>query len=289
MRYLQTYIIFEKSSLNNLGVPTEVMQEIQYNYEIETNAKWNKIKLKKDVKKELMKNEISLFIEINKKYIQVYQNLGNDEYTRQYMKYDETGWGGYDIRKREDITRTQLLISINPKSEIFKLDGKFQHRTKVQRRVQKEMKDFDKMTSDFKSDMMINFNKIIKRLYGRRYESVMHQIALNIKKFSVDSEPDEILKFLKDNEKLASKAKEYERAKNNDDLKRIKQLEKQYNSLPVLDEYLLKFEEEYSEKYNIRLTIKDLIYEFGRMKIETAFMYYLYTNRIKDLNVQNKK
>ena len=289
MRYLQTYSIFEKSSLNRLGVPTEIIQELQYNYEIESNANWERINLKKDVKKELMKDEISMFIEINNKYIQVYINLGNNEYIRQYMRYDDYGWGVYDIHDREDITRTQLLISINSKSKIYKLEGDFQYKSKVQRKVQKELKEFDETTKNFKMYIMENFNKIIKRLYGKRYEGVMKQIAQNIKKFSVDSEPEEILKFLKDNEKLAQKAKEYEKAKGADDLKRIKRLEKQYNSLPVLDEYLINFEEEYSNKYNTRLTIKDLIEEFGRMKIETAFMYYLYTDRIKELSVQKTK
>ena len=163
MKYLQTYNIFEKSSLTSLGVPNEVMKNVQYNYEIQSDANWDRILLKKDVKSELKKDEVALFIEVNLKYIKVILNLGNDEYTQQYFFYDNSGWGGYDMRDREDITRTQMLFGIRPESNIYKLDGDFQHRQKTQRLVQKEMRKFDELTNNFKFYMLQNFNKIIQR------------------------------------------------------------------------------------------------------------------------------
>ena len=289
MRYLQTYNLFEKSSLTSLGVPNEVMKNVQYNYEIQSDAKWNRIVYKKDVKEELQKDEVALFIEINIKYIKVIINLGNDEYAQQKFMYDDSGWGGYNIKDREDTTRTQILFGIRPESNIYKLDGTFETRPKVQRMIQKEMKKFDDVTNEFKFYMLYNFNRIIQRIYGARYENVMRKIASNIKEVSVDATADEILQFLKDNKKMAEKAKDYENAKKDEDLLRIKDLEKQFNSLPVLDEYLINFEEGYSNKYYTRLTIKDLIDEFGRMKIETAFMFYLFTGKLKELSVQRKK
>jgi hypothetical protein len=289
MRYLQTYNLFEKSSLTSLGVPNEVMKNVQYNYEIQSDAKWNRIVYKKDVKEELQKDDVALFIEINIKYIKVIINLGNDEYAQQKFMYDDSGWGGYNIKDREDTTRTQILFGIRPESNIYKLDGTFETRPKVQRMIQKEMKKFDDVTNEFKFYMLYNFNRIIQRIYGARYENVMRKIASNIKEVSVDATADEILQFLKDNKKMAEKAKDYENAKKDEDLLRIKDLEKQFNSLPVLDEYLINFEEGYSNKYYTRLTIKDLIDEFGRMKIETAFMFYLFTGKLKELSVQRKK
>lgn len=285
MIYLQTYKLFEKSSLTSLGISEEVMKYIQYNYEIPSFAKWNKILYKKDVKEELKKNEVSLFIEINKKYIKVIVNLGKDIYTQQYFMYNNFDWGIYDIRERQDITRTQLLFGIDVNSIVYKLNDKFQERPKVQRKIQNELKKFDDDTKDFKIYILYNFNNIIKRIYGKRYENVMKTIAKNINEISEDANADEILKFLKDNKKMAEKAKEYEDAKNNDDLLKIKNLDKQFNSLPVLDEYLLNFEEGYSEKYNNRLSISNLINDFGRMKIETAFMYYLFTGKLKELSI----
>jgi len=289
MKHLQTYNLFEKSSLTSLGVPNEVMKNIQYNYEIQSDAEWNRILYKKDVKEQLQKDEIALFIEINIKYIKVIINLGNDKYTQQKFMYDNSGWGGYKIKDREEITRTQMLYGIRPESNIYRLDGTFQSRPKVQRLIQKEMNLFDNVTNEFKFHMLYNFNKIIQRIYGARYENVMRKIASNIKELIVNATADEILQFLKDNKKMAEKAKEYEDAKKDEDLLRIKDLEKQFNSLPVLDEYLINFEEGYSNKYYTRLTIKDLIDDFGRMKIETAFMYYLFTGKLKELAVQRNK
>jgi len=88
---------------------------------------------------------------------------------------------------------------------------------------------------------------------------------------------------------LAEMAKEYEDAKSDEDLLRIQNLQKKYNSLPAIDEYLIRFEDGYSDKYDTRLNIKDLVDEFGRMKIETAFMFYLFTGKLKELSVQRKK
>lgn len=289
MKYLQTYNIFEKSSLTALGVPNEVMKHIQYNYEINSNANWERIKLKRDLDLELRKSEKILFVEIAIGYIKIFINLGTDEYLEQKYQYNKSDWGGYDIFERKIKSRTKLLVGINSKHLIYKLDGDFQWRPKAQRVVQKKMKKFDEETNDFKFYILYHFNNIIKRLYGVRYEGVMKKIASNIKKLSEDATADEILEFLKDNKKMAEKAKEYEMAKNDEDLLRIKNLEKQFNSLPIIDEYLLKFEEGYSKKYHNRLSIKDLIDDFGRMKIETAFMFFLFTGKLKDLTIQRKK
>lgn len=287
MKYLYNYSIFEKSTLTMLGVPIDVMKDIQYNYELSSDATWTKI-YKTALKEDLKKDELSLYVEISIKYIKVFINLGNDEYQQQVYKLDDSGWNNFTKRNIELKTRTQLLIGINPEHLVYKLSGDFQYKPKKQRQVQKELKIFDDVTNDFKFYILYNFNKIIKKIYGKRYDFVMQTIAKNISELK-GSSSDEILEFLKNNKKLAEKAKEYDNAKATEDILRIQNLEQQFNSLPAIDEYLYTFEEEYSEKYNLRLNIQDLINEFGRMKIETAFMYYLFTGKIKDLTVQKNK
>lgn len=287
MKYLYNYSIFEKSTLTMLGVPIDVMKDIQYNYELSSDATWTKI-YKTALKEDLKKDELSLYVEISIKYIKVFINLGNDEYQQQVYKLDDSGWNNFTKRNIELKTRTQLLIGINPEHLVYKLSGDFQYKPKKQRQVQKELKIFDDVTNDFKFYILYNFNKIIKKIYGKRYDFVIQTIAKNISELKGSSRV-EILEFLKNNKKLAEKAKEYDNAKATEDILRIQNLEQQFNSLPAIDEYLYTFEEEYSEKYNLRLNIQDLINEFGRMKIETAFMYYLFTGKIKDLTVQKIK
>jgi len=289
MKYLKTYNIFEKSTLTALGVPTEVMRKIEYNYEISKDARWNRLNLKKELKEELKKDEVALFIEISIDYIKVIVNLTDDEYYIQYFKYNDKGWGEYEVRQREQKTRTQLLIGVNSKHLIYKLDGEFKLKPKAERKLKKEMTEFDNTTTEFKFHMLNNFNKIVRKIYGKRYNIVMQKIANNLANVKAGSSAEEILQFLKDNKKLAQVAKEYEDAKNDDDLLQLKRLEKKYNSLPILDEYLLNFEDGYSNKYDNRLNISDLINDFGRMKIETAFLYYLFTGNLKELTVQKKK
>lgn len=289
MKYLQSYNLFEKSSLTALGVPNEVMREIQYNYELKPDAEWIRLGYKKDLIEELKKDEKAFFLEISDKYIKVIVNLTNNEYFIQYFNYDDAGWGKYESEEREMITRTQLLIGVNPKNIIYKLEGIFQERPKAQRKVQKEIKELDETTNEFKFYILYNFNKIVKRIYGKRFDEVMKKIANNIATIKEGSTADEILIFLRDNKKLAEKAKEYEDAKTEDDILKIQELEQKYNSLPVIDEYLINFEVGYSDKFKTRLNIKQLIDTFNRMKIETAFMYYLYTGKLADIRIEKHK
>lgn len=289
MKHIQTYNIFEKSSLTQLGIDNDVMKYIQYNYELSADAQWNKIGLKKDLITELKKNEIALFLELSGKDVKVIVNLGNDEYTEQRFYYQVKGWGSYDIRERKDITRTQMLFGVDPKSLIYKLVGSFEPTPKVKNKIKKELKSFDDITNEFKFYMLYNFNKIVQKLYGKRYDIVMKTIANNIANFNPNASPEEVLNFLNDNKKMAQKAREYEDAKKDEDILRLQSLQQKYNSLTAIDEYLIMFEEGYSEKFFHRVTIKELIDTFGRMKVETAFMYFLYTGKLKDLNVQVKK
>lgn len=208
MKYLKTYNLFEKSSLTALGIPNDVMRNIQYNYELKDDAEWEKIGYKKDFKEELKKNEKSLFLEIAQDYIRVIVNITNDDYVIQNFEYDDRNWGSYYAAEREHITRTQLLIGVDPKNLIYKLVGQvFHERPKVQRMVQKEVKDLDQVTNEFKFYMLYNFNKIIKRIYGRRFDEVMKKIAKNIADIKEGATADEIFAFLRDNKKNGRKGK----------------------------------------------------------------------------------
>jgi len=287
MKYLETFNLFEKSSLTSLGVPEEVMKEIQINFEINSNATWTKMKLKKDVLSELKKDEKQFFIQLDKKG-NIYIFINNyQHYTKQYFKLETDGWGSFRIDDRETISYNQLTYAININDDIYMLEGSdFEIEPKQDRKIVAQTEKLEKETDDFKIYILKHFNSIIKRIYGRKYSIVMKTIAENIGKISTDSTPEEILKFLNDNKKLAETAKEYEDARDDEDILRLKRLEKQFNSLTILDEYLIKFEVGYSDLYYTHLNIKDLIDEFGRMYIETAFMYYLYTGRLKKLEIK---
>jgi len=287
MKYLETFNLFEKSSLTPLGVPEEIMKEIQINFEINSNSTWTKIMLKKDILSELKKDEKQFFIQLDKKgniyiFINDYQN-----YTKQYFKIESDGWGSFRIDDRETISYNQLTYSININDDIYMLDNSdFEIYPKQDRRLESQSEKLDKETDDFKIYILAHFNSIIKRIYGRKYSEVMKTIAENIGKINHKSTADEILKFLSDNKKMAQSAKEYEDARDDEDILRLKRLERQFNSLSILDEYLIKFEVGYSDLFHTHINIGDLIEEFGRMYIETAFMYYLYTGKLKTLEIK---
>lgn len=279
--------LLERSSLTKLGIPTSMMQDIQKEYSLPADAEWIKIK-KKELIDELKKDEKALYIHICLDYLQVIVN-NHKIYFQQEFKFLDQNWGDYEIHEREYTSMTQVTYGIMAKHLIYKMIGdNFEIKSKKERTLQKEIGEFETTTNDFKAHILENFNKLVKQIYGRRYEEVMRKIALNLQGVKPGISADELLKFLKDNKKMAEMAKEYEMAKEEDDMLKIKDLEQKYNSLSALDEYLINFEEAYSDKYDFRLNIQDLINEFGWMKIETAFMYYLFTGKIKDLSVEKK-
>ena len=286
MNYLMNYKIFEKSSLTKLGIKDEIMKEIQINFEIDSKAKWKKISLKKDILKELKKDEKSFFIEIkNNDNVIVFVN-NKKQYFKQYFKYEKDGWSSYRIDDREYLSLTQLSYLIDMNDDIYQLQNSdFKLKEKKVRNFEKETIKLETTTEKFKQHILKYFNSIMKRLYGKKYLNIMKKIAENLSKIDDNMNSKEVLKFLNDNKKLAQKAREYEKAKNNDDFLKLKQLQKQYNSLSIIDEYLINFEVHYSEEYNIHITIKDLIDEFGEMQIESAFIYYLYSNKFKKLKI----
>ncbi|MCK9446038.1 hypothetical protein M0Q50_04010 [bacterium] len=280
-----TYIL-EKSSLTKLGIPNEVMKDIQINYEIPSNTQWEEISYKKDLKNELKKDEKSIYIEVSEQHIKV---ILNDylTYKEQKYKFDSSGWGNYEIGQIIDKTYTQTLKDILTKSKIYKFQSDdIISEPIIKRKIKKELEDFDNKTDEFKISIIRNFNNIVKRIYDKKYSIVMKKIADNMSSIKPNVNADELLKFLTDNKKLAELAKEYEVSKNDDDKLGLKKLEKQYNSLPIFDEFLINFEVLYTDKYNYRVTIKDLLDTFGLMQTQTAFLYYLYTGKIKDLRIQ---
>ena len=283
MKYLKSYKIFERSSLTVLGVPDDIMREIQINFEIASNAQWELMKYKKDIIYQL-KNNDRLFLSFSKITNNIFIFFSSDnKYYIQYFKYNNNGWGSYKINKREEITITQLYYYINIKNKIYMLNDVFKTKTKKQRLIQVQTEKLEKITEKFKYYILKHFNNIIKRMYGSKYYYVMKEISKNLSKVKADTSATELLEILTNNEKLARIAAEYEDAMNEEDLLKLQNLEKKYNSLSTLDEYLIMFEEKYSEKYHIFLNIKDLIKDFGHMQIETAFMYFLYTGKIKEL------
>jgi len=284
MKHLKTYTIFEKSSLTPIGVPDEVMKEIQINFEIKSNSTWKKMKLKKDIINDLKKNK-SFYISFSKYTDNMFIFYSVDKkYYMQYFRFDSNGWGTYEIDNREEISFNNLNGMINIKNEIYKLENSsFKTKLKKQRIVQSQTEKLEKTTESFKYYILKHFNNIVKRMYGGKYYKVMTRISENLSDITNTTSASELLDILTDNKELAKIAAEYEDAMNDDDLLKLKNLEKKYNSLTIIDEYLLMFENEYSEKYSYFVNIKSLIETFGRMQIETAFMFYLYTGRIKEL------
>lgn len=294
MKYIQTYKIFEASSLTKIGVSREVMQQIQRNYEIPVDAQWERIPNKGKIK-DILKENRCLIIEMSELFISVITN-NNGVYTTETFTYDEDGWGSYEKKDRKIDSFTQTFNSISSKNLLWYLvDNRFEIQSQPVRREKREKMKFDTDTFDFKIKIVQNFNRLLKRMYGAKHNKILDTIYQKIS--SVPMKMDqitgkdwekELFELIDSNEKLKKLADQYKKMRDEHDILGLEKLEKQYNSLTIFDEYLIEFEVMYSEEFNAHLTIRELINEFGLDKIMTVFMYYLYTGRKMPLKIENK-
>ena len=277
------FIINEKSSLTKLGIPNEVMKIVQEIYKLPAKTKWTKIDTLKDFKREMIESESSIYISINNRKVKIITNYNHELYLQMYV-YSDVEFGTYTIYPIEKKSPTQLLKMILSSDDIYKSDAINIIPPIAEIMVEDEYKKFDKSTQDFKFDTIKNFNNIISRIYTIKYNDVINIIASNMSNLDNLVSQEEITEFLKNNDELLKISKEYDRIRRSEDYYRLKSIQKQHNSLTLFDEMLIEFEDMYSGFYGVRLTVPQLVTLYGYMKVQTAFIYFIYTKRIKPLN-----
>lgn len=250
-------LIVEKSSLIRLGVPNYIMKYIQKDFAIPSDATWNKIKLKSEAKDILRNEDIALLLQISLNSIKIFvthlDNKNKKFFLDNYV-YRDGAWGGeYEKQPREYLTMTQMFNKIKTESLIYHLQDDFSLIRQPARKRKKAQKEFNEFTEEFKKEFLKNFESILKRIVGAKYNSAKKEIQEKAKKIEIENKM--MLSGLSD--PLSGP-----------------------NSLTILDEFLLGFEEEYSDFFGERLDIKELSEYFTRDKIMTSFMYYIYTGKI---------
>ena len=180
MKHLLNFpnLLLERSSLTKLGVPKEVMQKIQRDYEINPYPDWDKVSLKAQLKETLEKRESNLFIKITVDIIYIFASLfikGNKPYVIDRYDYNEDEeWGGnWEKGDRSVLSLSALLSSIYMSGNLYHLkDKKFKVEEYEVRDVKKGMTGLQNFTNSFKQTAIEKFNKTIKTMYGycaRRY------------------------------------------------------------------------------------------------------------------------
>ena len=252
-------LLLEKSSLTRLGVPKEVMQPIQKDFAIPADAEWERITLKRDAQNILRKGEKELIIQISVNSIKVfvaYPKGSEIIYFIDNYIYRDSGWGGeFNKLQREYTTMTQMFYQIDSKTLLYRLKDDFSLIKQSKRKLIKKEKRFQEFTENFKKDFLRNFESILKRIVGTKYMDAKEEIDAKARQIEIENQM--MISGLSD--PLSGP-----------------------NSLSILDEFLMSFEDEYSNYFGERLDIEELSSYFSREKMMTAFMYYIYTGKLLD-------
>ena len=249
--------LLEKSSLTRLGIPREVMQPIQKDLALSPDVEWEKINHKKDILSELKNGGANMFIQIELNNIKVFVSYPTPKGTQYFIDnyvYRDTGWSGeFEKLKREYKTLTQLSYDIEPRSNIYKLNGEFSINKQSRRKFIKKEKSFLEFSDKFKTDFLQKFDKILKRISGTNFKKAKDKVTDKAKKIAIENSL--LIKGL-DNPLTGP------------------------NGLSILDEFLYQFEDAYSEYFEERIDIQELSEYFTKDKLMTMFMYYIYTGKI---------
>lgn len=286
MKHIQSFKIYEKTSLLNIGVPYSVMKNLQINYEISEDAQWKALKYKKDILSLLKKNTDNLIISICRNKLFVIFSKYKNYFLETFELIDKDDFGIEDWKKIDRIQGTidEVVEKIGRGCKYYQLiSGNWKEEYSSIRKLKKSESEFDETTINFKKYFSDNFTKVVKRMYGRKAELVTNIIINHLKNTTTDLSNDQIRDIL---------FKNVDRVKEVDNLnKKAKEkdpfnLQSKYlmsNSLSIFDEYLVTFEDEISDKYKEYLNIPIMIEKFGLDKVTTSFCYYLYTKRLINL------
>lgn len=259
--FLNENLINEKSSLTSLGVPTNVMKSIQNDLALTSDTKWEKIDYKYLVDDYLKKGNKSLFLQLSVNAIKIivcYPSIKGTEFFVDEYKYENDDWtGDYKKRKRSFTSYTKTLEEIRTKSNIYKLVGDFSILKQKKRQSIKQDEEFIEFNVKFKKDFIKKFDYILKKLTGAKFKDAKTKIGEKAKQIAIEN--DMLIKSL-DNPLEGA------------------------NGLSIIDEFILQFEDAYSELLDDQVTIHDLIDMYSRDKVMTMLMYYIKSG--KTMNIE---
>jgi hypothetical protein len=247
-------MLLEKSSLSALGIPNNVMQSIQSDFALSPDANWERIRLKRDCIEILTIGRRELLIQIATDGIKVFAVVDKEHFIDRYLPTEEGEWGeNFKKTKREYISLNQISLEIEPRALIYHLIGDFSDKRKPQRNIIKKETEFTEFTEQFKKDFIYNFNSVLKRIVGSNYKDAKDEILV--------------------------KAKQIEK-ENNMIITGLENPLEGGNGLTILDDFLMQFENAYSEFFGEHTDIYELSKIFTRDKIMLSFMLYIYTGKI---------
>jgi len=286
MKFLQTYKLFEKTSLLNIDVPYQVMKQLQRNYAISDNAKWKNLKYKKEVLPLLKNNKNNLIISICKIKLFILFSFDNEYYVESYSQTEKDDFGNEQWQRIDRVKTT--LIDIVKKIErgcksYYLISGNWNHEFANTRKIKKEETNFEIITNSFKVDFAESFTKIAKRIFGKKANIISDIIVNHLKNVNTNISDEEIREILFLN---------VDRAKDVDSLKRKQQEKDPYklynnviksDSLTIFNTFIIQYEDEYSDKYKEYLNIPILIERYSLEKVKTSFMYYIFSKKLMNL------
>jgi len=283
MNHILTYKLFEKTSLLSIGVPYSVMKNLQKNYEISNDAQWKALKYKKDILSILKNSSNNLIISICKNKLFVVFSYNKEYFLESFELINKDDFGNEEWKKINRIqgTITEVVEKIGRgcKSYLLASDD-FKTEYSSIRKLKKAESEFDDATINFKKYFVDNFNRVVKRMYGRKAEFVTDTIINHLKNTTTDLSNEQIRDILFKNVERVKEVSDLNQKRKEKDPFKLQSDLVMSNSLSIFDEYVVSFEDEMSDKYKEYLNIPIMIEKFGLDKVTTSFMFYLYSKKL---------
>jgi len=157
--------IFEKSSLTSIGIPNEVLKQIQIDYELPHNIKWEELTFSNTIKSSLENDDKNLYIEINKEGTKVNVITSIRKNKKKIYILDEYKYNfGWEKSERIDITFAPIVQKMSFKSIYYHCESKnFKLTSKKERSLENINVQYENFNTQFKKDFTNKFISIIKK------------------------------------------------------------------------------------------------------------------------------
>lgn len=185
--------LFEKrTSLTQIDIPSEVIPQIEKDYEISPNAKWKRVNFREMMTINYIKEQTAktnnLFIQINPNQIIIFTAINKGDkkvFLQDEYNYIEDDFGGF--WKKDE--RTDLMMRNVGKENMFYLEStEFTLTPKKERILNKIEVQFDNINTQFKKDVLEHITKNEPDWYnknGSMYDSLTNDLDRSIIEYEV--------------------------------------------------------------------------------------------------------
>ena len=165
LKLFESFLLLERTTLTNIGIPLEIVQQIEKDYEF-SNVDWKKVNLQELLKYIFINksSQSNLFLQILPNKIMIFTSVDHKDHRTiiydEFIKSEDDFGEMWERKERKDFQFVNVINRFDLDYPIYYLEeGEFKIEPRKLRKLKIVMEDFDNTTKDFKQSILDYINK----------------------------------------------------------------------------------------------------------------------------------